>query len=448
MRPIHIALWGLLATLTAFWFLQPQALPDSMNIMAIRNVLKDYSGIMAISAMSATMILASRFKWIEPWLNGLDKSYRLHKWLGITALITAFSHWVIVSGPGWARDLGLMEPRGRRGPPPGAQDGSMGVIEAFLDSLRDPAEGLGEKAFYIAAILMVLALVKYFPYKRFFKTHTILAIAYLVLVFHSIVLFPFELWGYPLGILVGLLMLGGTISAVRILARTHGKAQEAKGYIARLVHRPDMQTLNTTLKVDKDWKGHKAGQFAFVSFNKKEGKHPFTMASHWDETTREITFMTKALGDYTAQMPDILKEGDPVTIEGPYGCFTFDDDRNSQIWVGAGIGITPFLARMKQLAGQHSNQMVDLFHVTSAITPDMERELRADAKAANIKLHLITDQDGTGFSAEKLRELVPGWAEASVWFCGPSKMGKMLKQKLSGQGLKANAFHQEAFEMR
>ena len=42
----------------------------------------------------------------------------------------------------------------------------------------------------------------------------------------------------------------------------------------------------------------------------------------------------------------------PVTVEGPYGCFDFEDAQPRQVWIGAGIGITPFVARMKQLAGR------------------------------------------------------------------------------------------------
>jgi hypothetical protein len=66
-----------------------------------------------------------------------------------------------------------------------------------------------------------------------------------------------------------------------------------------------------------------------------------------------ITFITKALGDHTRTLHERLKAvGMPVTVEGPYGCFDFDDEKPRQIWVGAGIGITPFVARMKQLATQ------------------------------------------------------------------------------------------------
>ena len=45
-------------------------------------------GIIAVVAMSIAILLALRPRWPEQWLGGLDKMYRLHKWLGITALAT------------------------------------------------------------------------------------------------------------------------------------------------------------------------------------------------------------------------------------------------------------------------------------------------------------------------------------------------------------------------
>lgn len=54
-----------------------------------------------------------------------------------------------------------------------------------------------------------------------------------------------------------------------------------------------------------------------------------------------MTLIVKALGDHTDRLHETLKIGQNVKIEGPYGCFTFDDHYPEQIWIGGGIGITP-----------------------------------------------------------------------------------------------------------
>ena len=53
-----------------------------------------------------------------------------------------------------------------------------------------------------------------------------------------------------------------------------------------------------------------------------------------------------------------------------YGCFDFEDIQPSQIWIGGGIGITPFIAAMKHLAEVRCDHRgkslseIDLFHST------------------------------------------------------------------------------------
>jgi predicted ferric reductase len=44
--------------------------------------------------------------------------------------------------------------------------------------------------------------------------------------------------------------------------------------------------------------------------------------------------------------------------------------------------------------------------------------------------------------------VVPDWAQASVWFCGPADFGRSLGAELQRRGLPARRFHQELFEMR
>ena len=66
------------------------------------------------------------------------------------------------------------------------------AIFQYFQSQRGLAEGIGEWAFYAAVVLIILALVKRFPYRHFFKTHRLLAIVYLFLVFHAVVLMKFQ----------------------------------------------------------------------------------------------------------------------------------------------------------------------------------------------------------------------------------------------------------------
>jgi hypothetical protein len=161
-----------------------------------------------------------------------------------------------------------------------------------------------------------------------------------------------------------------------------------------------------------------------------KGPHPFTIATVWDPTDRKIGFIAKELGDHTARLRDHFVHGRPVRIEGPYGRFAFDDGKPHPIWVGADIGITPFVAKMRELAKTPNDTRVDLFHATSDVSEVALAKMRADAAAANVNLHIfVSGRDGK-IDAGKILAIAPNWRDASVWFCGPARFGAALKRGL------------------
>lgn len=444
MKNIKYAFAVFLLLLTGVWLLADSLLPEPLTYFSFRSVFIQYSGVIAMGVMSLAMILALRPQWLEPHLRGLDKMYRLHKWLGITALVVGTLHWWWARGTKWMVGWGWLD-RPERGPRP---EETLGAVEAALRSQRGVAESIGEWAFYGAVVLIVLALVKSIPYRLFAKTHRFIAPAYLLLAFHSVVLMEFDYWSRPVGWLMALLLLGGCVAAVYSITGRIGASRRVGGEIRSLTWYPNLKVLETSAVLDEQWPGHRAGQFAFVTADRHEGPHPFTIASSWDVETREIVFISKDLGDYTARLPDELEEGKTIHVEGPYGCFDFRDDRPHQVWVGAGIGITPFIARMKELATHPGAKPVDLFHVTADVDEQALSKLKADAAAAGVRLHLIISGRDGRLDAGKIREAVPQWSEASFWFCGPAPFGQQLRQALVAEGHSADHFHQELFQMR
>jgi len=137
-----------------------------------------------------------------------------------------------------------------------------------------------------------------------------------------------------------------------------------------------------------------------------------------------------------------------VTVEGPYGRFTFEDGKQRQVWIGAGIGITPFIARMKELALTPGTKSIDLIHSVKALEPDALELLKADANAANVNLHVLVESKDGRLSGDRLRQMFPNWKSASVWFCGPAAFGQSVRADLIAHGLAARDFHQELFNMR
>ena len=444
MKTLKRTFWMYLLVLTGLWWLADQTVWSSLdNFFRWRAVLMQYSGVLGIGVMSLAMLLAIRPVVLEPHLGGLDKMYRLHKWLGIAGLTLSVSHWLMAKVPKWLVGWGLLE-RPARPPQPALPADS---IQQFFASQRHLAESIGEWAFYAALALMVLALVKHFPYRWFFKTHRLLAVAYLALVWHSVVLMKFDYWSGGLGPVMAVLMAAGSVAAVLVLFRRVAVSRQVVGEVASINRHDALNVLALDIQLKGRWAGHESGQFAFLTLHEDEGAHPFTISSAWTGDGR-IQFIIKALGDYTGTLADRLRVGDPVKVEGPYGRFNFQGEQSRQIWVGGGIGITPFIARLKALAQTPDGKAIDLFHSTAVYDAEAIGLLERDAQAANVPLYVLWDKRDGRLNAERICQTVPDWREADVWFCGPAGFGQALKRDLMAMGLPEARFHQELFALR
>ncbi|MEC4748499.1 ferric reductase-like transmembrane domain-containing protein [Methylomicrobium sp. Wu6] len=444
MKRIKWSISALLLVLTSLWLLADTLAPTPFTYFSFRTVLIQFTGVISMGAMSVAMLLAVRPKWLEPYLGGLDKMYRLHKWLGITGLAVSIIHWWWAQGTKWMVGWGWLVKPARK---PAANE-AQGMMETWLRGQRGLAESLGEWAFYAVVALIALALIKRVPYHLFTKTHKWLAAFYLILVYHTLVLFRFAYWSQPVGWCMAALMLGGTGAALIALSGRIGASQRTQGRIESLTYYPELRVLETSIQLQDDWVGHDAGQFAFVTSNKREGAHPYTIASAWNPKDRRIIFITKALGDHTSKLHDNLKVDQAVTVEGPYGCFDFHDQRPRQIWIGAGIGITPFIARMQHRAQNPSAQIIDLFHPTADFEQAAIDKLTADAQAGNVRLHLLVSGNDGRLDADFIRNTVPEWRLASIWFCGPPGFGQALRENFVAHGFAEADFHQEVFQLR
>ncbi|MDX9698244.1 MAG: ferric reductase, partial [Rhodocyclaceae bacterium] len=315
---------------------------------------------------------------------------------------------------------------------------------------------MGEWAFYAAVALIALALIRFFPYHWFYKSHRLLAIVYLVLVFHSVVLMEFAYWSEPVGWLTAALLAAGTAAAVIVLLGRVGARQQVTARIAALNYYEGVDALEITADVP-GWPGHKPGQFAFATSDASEGAHPYTIASAWNPERPQLTAVIKGLGDHTRRLRGRLQIGQALKVEGPYGCFTFDDGSARQIWVGAGIGITPFISRLDYMrlqgGGGHPSwpqgQHIDLFHSTADVDNDALARLAADARAADVRLHVFIDAQHGRLTGQRIRDEVPGWREASIWFCGPAGFADALRRDFAAHGFPVKQrFHHELFQMR
>lgn len=430
---------------TTLYWLSLNEIERTPELWALRKSVLYYTGIMSFLAMTIGMLLAMRLQMIERFVGGLDKHYRLHKWLGITAALFAFAHWLSKQYK-WLIELGIYD-RQTFAMPSGAQ----GFFQHsnFFKPLESLGKDLGEWALYALLALAVLALWKKFPYRYFFKTHRILAVIYLILAFHTVVLFGKMNWLSPVGIMVGLLLLIGIPAAFVSLLGKVGVTHRASGNISRISLHEDGKVTEVDIHLNTPWPGHKEGQFAFVTFDEREGHHPFTLSSSW-KNDANLTFHIKQLGDYTRTLSHRLNLGDPAIVEGPYGRFDLAAHPGPQVWVAGGIGITPFLARLEALSQtpEINRQAITLFYSARESDHALIERIESLAQQANISLHLTISGKAPSLSAQTIFQSITDLPNTSVWFCGAAGFGSAIRKGLIAQGFPSRRFHQELFDMR
>lgn len=400
-----------------------------------RQQLLTLSGFLSIALMSLVMLLATRPAWLESPLGGMDRVYRTHKWAGILAVGFAALHWLIEMSSDILKAL-----IGREGRVPKE------TFTGFLEVLRDLSKDMGEWAIYAVLAMLVITLWKKFPYRSWRVLHKAMPVLYLMLSLHAALLAPRSYWMQPAGALLAVLLLAGAYGAIHALLGSIGRSREAIGRIVA-IERPSSDVTTVRCQLERGWRGHQAGQFAFVTFEDREGAHPFTIASanHGDNT---VTFQIKALGDYTGALAQRLQPGQTVRVEGPYGRFDLQrrNTQARQIWIAGGIGVTPFLAWLESLQAQPEQAPAAELHYCTrdqdgdAFVPRLQALC---ATLPTVQLHVHGARQGNALKAAALQ----GAGKAEIWFCGPSGLADSLRAGLRALGERPR-FHQEAFEMR
>ena len=428
----------LVAACSVIWLLAEPNLFSYSNFMQWRSALIQATGIISLLLLTVTMLLALRLPFIEKLTAGLDKSYRLHKWTAIYGVVIGAVHWLLAIVPKKLVELGILERAGHNRPQFDADS-----LQAIVMSLRGGAESVGELSLYLFMALTLIALFAPIKYKRFRITHKLMALIFVVIAYHSVVLIKPAYWDNLITPVVVCLAIAGVISAAMSLLGLIGKRRTFQGSVKSIEHDELNQTTKVQINLPR-WQGHKAGQFAFLKVAGEE-PHPFTITSSSQASLVEFTI--KALGDFTATLHQQLNVGDAVEIEGPYGDFQFDDNKQ-QIWIAGGIGCAAFKARLAELKLSNTHAPVTFYYCTQAPSPTLIREFERAVTEANIEFHVIDNRIMEFLSISEIKKHKGNLDNTSIWFCGPTRFGDALKNQLKGEQFNLANFHSELFNFR
>lgn len=397
------------------------------------------TGVLSMALMSLTMVLALRTSWLENLFNGLDKTYYIHKWAGIYAILFGGTHWLIkLSGAQLAAIYGA------EGKP------SRDAVLVFMNNYRSLGKDLGEWSIYLLLGLLAIALFKKIPYRPWRLLHKLMPFIYIALVIHTLALTPLDYWTGVSGALIIATIISGTVAAMYVLMQQIGKRNKYSAKIKR-INIINGNTLEISCSIDKSWPGHAAGQFVFIKFEPHECAHPFTIASFDEQNKNLLSFKIKALGDYTKKLFDSVHQGQAVQIEGPYGRFDFNStsEQTPQVWIAAGIGVTPFIAKLQGMQNKLSNQKIDMYYcVANAVNDSLVSQIKKLCKnLPNVNLYIQDASSGQRLNAKTILDKQQA-KNMDIWFCGPNKFANNLKNSFKNFKLNNINFHQEIFEFR
>ncbi len=191
-----------------------------------------------------------------------------------------------------------------------------------------------------------------------------------------------------------------------------------------------------------------AGQWAIVSIETKEGwsRNPFTISS--SDRDGDLSITVKALGDFSSSVDELVRPGMPAAVDGPHGRFDRRQGTGRQVWIGAGVGITPFLSWARSLEADLGADRVD-FYVTSRGRSPFADELEAiAANHPNLHLHIVDTSVDGHLTPEQVLGEIPEPARLSAFLCGPQKMTAQFGDAFRRAGVIPVNIHFEYFNWR
>ncbi len=192
---------------------------------------------------------------------------------------------------------------------------------------------------------------------------------------------------------------------------------------------------------------YKAGQFAFISFKKKQmtKPHPFTISSFSQE--QNLSFSIKSLGDFTSKIKTVDKN-EVIKIDGPYGIFNFKN--KDSIFIAGGIGITPFRSIIGDKDFNKENKKVILLY-GSKTKNDIIFYNFLEANKHKLKIVYILSNEKIeengfeyGFLSEDIFKKYANFTE-DFYLCGPPIMVKKILEILKNNGVNKNRIFYEKF---
>jgi predicted ferric reductase len=431
-RQANACVWTLAAA--PFVFVLPGIeVADFADASATLNLLGRLTGIAGLSCLLVAAILSCRVPGVDRPFGGLTKLWRTHHRLGAAAFLLLLSH-----------------------PPLLALSAAGDSLTAAAQLLLPRQPGWGTLTGWAALLALMIFLAPSFAffgepeYGRWRRLHRLAAIAVVTAVAHAY-LFSRTIPA-PASAAIWLLLSAGAVAAVAYrlaFSRRVGRLH----YVVESAAAPGNDVVELTLRPAGRHLRYLAGQFVYLTpfdVNLAAGsreEHPYTLTSAPAEPVLRVAI--KDLGDASHAIQSVAIASE-VGIEGPYGDFFPRGDSGArELWIAGGIGIAPFLGRLRDLAGRGARLDAHLVYcVQDQTRAHFAAELEALASrvaGARMSMHFFYQQGP--LDAAFLARRCADYASRSAYVCGPEPLLERACALLAGAGVAPDRIVTEEFSL-
>lgn len=384
--------------------------------------LGQLSGWLGTGLIAASLLLMVREPAWALWFGGLQRMYRWHHGMGVVGYVLLLMHPLLLTGTALAE-----EPA---------------IAWRFISPLNQPlANDLGWMALMIFMLGLAATFAIRLPYGIWRYLHMLLAVAMILALAH--------IWlANGFSISLGLALLPAVVAmAWRLLRADRGMG--ARPYEVSAMTHPTEQITEIKLRPLAAPLAITPGQFVSAAFFEGPGFsgcgefHPYTVSQAAADGSLQL--MIKALGDCTRHIQE-LQPGVAVRVQGPYGEFLQNRANMPELWVAAGIGITPFLALLRD---RPVTQTTDLVYVhRERDHAAYEQELQSSAaRQEYLRFHSLPMSNDPRPLFSWLAS-VADIRQRQIYLCGPSPLMALVRQWLREHQVPGQHIHFEIFDLR
>ena len=413
------------------WFIFGPGTANLVDYASITHSLGQLTGLVGMTMFAMTFLLSTRIDFIEDVFGGLDKAYIVHGILGGTALIFILFHPILLV-------LKYIPQQ-------------MALAGQYLSFSSSWSVNFGIIALLTLVLLIVLTLYVKMRYHTWKFTHEFLGLAFLFAVFH---IFLVRNTVAQDNIFDGYFIYATIVSIIGVFGFLYSlfiKGRYTKHAIYTVSNIKKKNTFFEIIMVPNHKPiAYKSGQFIFVRFyNHKLSKeaHPFSLASR--SNNPNIRIIIKKLGDFTNQL-DNLQVGDKVAVEGPYGRFNYVSNGKDQVWVAAGIGVTPFLGMVQDLDNTRVKEKIFMYY-SVADEPDFigTELLEETANKINSFKYIPWNAKKQGFiTVNDISKQVGKLTGKEFFICGPPRFKEAIINGLVSLKISKDDIHEEVFDFK